>query len=160
MSDLRVRVLSAVVMIVAAVAALSLGGPVLALFVAAIALGVLWEGWGLVRRMVHGAGARMVWITGLVLYAGGAAAGLLAAPSALRWLAVASVIATDTGAYFAGRAIGGPKIAPSISPSKTWAGLGGGMVGAALVMCIFSLTISYALTGLDGHPSRDAMQVS
>ncbi|MFZ5704004.1 MAG: phosphatidate cytidylyltransferase [Pseudomonadota bacterium] len=40
------------------------------------------------------------------------------------------VWATDIGAYFAGRAIGGPKIAPSISPSKTWAGLAGGMVGA------------------------------
>ena len=43
------------------------------------------------------------------------------------------VIATDTGAYFSGRSIGGPKIAPSISPSKTWAGLFGGMVAAGLV---------------------------
>jgi phosphatidate cytidylyltransferase len=43
------------------------------------------------------------------------------------------VVATDVGAYFAGRAIGGPKIAPAISPSKTWAGLGGGIVGASLV---------------------------
>lgn len=41
--------------------------------------------------------------------------------------------ATDIGAYFAGRAIGGPKLAPRISPNKTWAGLIGGMAMAALV---------------------------
>ena len=41
--------------------------------------------------------------------------------------------ATDIFAYFAGRAIGGPKLAPRISPNKTWAGLGGGVIGAALV---------------------------
>lgn len=43
------------------------------------------------------------------------------------------VWATDTGAYFAGRKIGGPRLAPRISPNKTWAGLFGGMAGAALV---------------------------
>jgi phosphatidate cytidylyltransferase len=41
--------------------------------------------------------------------------------------------ATDICAYFAGRGIGGPKLAPSISPKKTWAGLGGGVLGALLV---------------------------
>lgn len=41
--------------------------------------------------------------------------------------------ATDILAYFAGRAIGGPKLAPRISPNKTWAGLVGGVVGAALL---------------------------
>ena len=40
--------------------------------------------------------------------------------------------ATDIFAYFAGRAIGGPKLAPRISPNKTWAGLIGGVAGAAL----------------------------
>ena len=39
--------------------------------------------------------------------------------------------ATDIFAYFAGRAIGGPRLAPRISPNKTWAGLAGGVAGAA-----------------------------
>ncbi len=45
---------------------------------------------------------------------------------------IGAVAGSDIGAYFFGRTIGGPKIAPAISPSKTWAGLFGGIVGAAL----------------------------
>jgi phosphatidate cytidylyltransferase len=57
----------------------------------------------------------------------------------LAWVWMALVLwvfvvtwATDILAYFAGRAIGGPKLAPRISPNKTWAGLAGGIAGAAL----------------------------
>ena len=49
--------------------------------------------------------------------------------STVLWI-VAIVVATDVGAYFTGRGIGGPKLAPRISPSKTWAGLIGAIVCA------------------------------
>lgn len=58
---------------------------------------------------------------------GGDAAGL----SATLFL-FAVVWATDILAYFVGRAVGGPKLAPSISPGKTWSGAAGGTVAAVL----------------------------
>ncbi|HQY72353.1 MAG TPA: phosphatidate cytidylyltransferase [Aestuariivirga sp.] len=48
------------------------------------------------------------------------------------------VWSADSLAYFAGRVIGGPKLAPLISPKKTWAGLGGAVAGSALISIIFS----------------------
>ena len=42
--------------------------------------------------------------------------------------------ASDTAAYFTGKAIGGPKLAPVISPKKTWAGFWGSSVGAGFVL--------------------------
>ena len=50
-------------------------------------------------------------------------------------LVLASVMATDTGAYYAGHLIGGPKIWPSVSPKKTWAGSVGGLA-AAVAVCL------------------------
>ena len=54
------------------------------------------------------------------------------------WLVVAvlGVWAYDTGAYFAGRAIGGPRFLTSISPSKTWAGAVGGLLAATAVVAL------------------------
>ena len=48
------------------------------------------------------------------------------------WI-LACVWATDVGAYFIGSFAGGAKLAPSISPSKTWSGLVGGMCFSAVV---------------------------
>jgi phosphatidate cytidylyltransferase len=43
------------------------------------------------------------------------------------------VWSSDIGAYMAGRAIGGPRLAPAISPGKTWSGAVGGLVATAVV---------------------------
>lgn len=50
--------------------------------------------------------------------------------------ALALVWATDIGAYAAGRVIGGPKLAPRLSPNKTWSGLIGGVALASLLAAI------------------------
>ena len=60
------------------------------------------------------------------------------------WL-LAMVIATDIGAYIAGRSIGGAKLAPKISPNKTWAGLIGGMIAAAIVSALFAYYMNSTL---------------
>ncbi len=58
----------------------------------------------------------------------------------LIWI-LALVWATDSAAYAAGRLIGGPRLAPRISPNKTWAGLAGAVLGAALVGALAGLLL-------------------
>jgi len=48
------------------------------------------------------------------------------------------VWATDIGGYFAGRAIGGPKLWPRVSPKKTWAGAVGGFAASLVVAALFA----------------------
>jgi phosphatidate cytidylyltransferase len=77
--------------------------------------------------------------------------------AALFWI-VALVVAADTGGYLVGRTVGGPKLAPRISPNKTWSGLGGAVAGAALAgLCtafilnhtnVLVLTLISAVIGL------------
>lgn len=73
---------------------------------------------------------------------------LLAAFVAIAWLHFYSpwwvvlllfiIAAADIGAFFAGHRFGGPKLAPVISPGKTWSGVAGGLVSAILAAAIFS----------------------
>ena len=137
--DLGVRTVSAIAMVVVAGLALWLGGYLWVVFVAAIAALVLFEWRRLVRGFAAAWSQRLPWNLAGILYIGFGAATLLVLRElpggfAIVSMIVIAVIATDVGAYFAGRTIGGPKIAPRISPSKTWAGLGGGIVLSGAVL--------------------------
>lgn len=152
-SDLGVRATSAVVMLAIAGTAFWLGGWGWALFVGLVAAGVLWEWIRLARGIARSPLAFATWQVAGMIYIGFAAAMLLFLRSEffeqkVLLLIIGAVVATDVGAYFAGRAIGGPKIAPSISPSKTWAGLAGGASAAALVLL---------LGNADGLPLENAL---
>ena len=136
--DLLPRIASAVVMLALVGFDIWLGGWAFAAFVFLVAVAVYWEWWGLARRLASGPGL-VVWMVSGALYLGIALITLIAlraeglAPAVT---ILAAVIAVDIGAYFAGRLIGGRKIAPRISPSKTWAGLGGGVVAATLTYAV------------------------
>lgn len=54
-------------------------------------------------------------------------------------MALLATFASDTTAYFVGKAIGKHKMAPSISPGKTWEGAVGGVLGAVIACYIFTL---------------------
>jgi phosphatidate cytidylyltransferase len=136
-SDLKVRTASAIVMVTVAGGALWLGGWVWLGFVLAVATGVCWE-WSKLAGLIAGSvWGRLLWLISAVVYVGTGAEMLLRlrAENMMPVLTIVlAVIATDVGAYFAGRTFGGPKIAPKISPSKTWSGLVGGMIGASVAL--------------------------
>lgn len=132
-SDLSVRLASAIVMVAIAGTALWLGGWFWNAFVMVVGL----QGFNEFRQMI----AKTPWasepkiVLGFIglIYIAAASWALIVLPVAVLIGVIAIVIATDVGAYFSGRAIGGPKIAPKISPSKTWAGLIGGATLAGVV---------------------------
>ena len=146
-SNLILRIVSSAVLAPVAIGVAWLGGWPFVLFWVAAACIVLWE-W---TRLVTGSsplGTRTTvtfcaWMVAGLLYAGV----LLLAPAILRrdpllgfgaiMFLFAVVWATDIAAYFAGRAIGGPKLWSTISPNKTWSGAIAGALGgvaAALVV--------------------------
>lgn len=166
-SDLPVRVASAIVMVAIAGTALWLGGWLWISFVALLAVGVFYEWSKLASALAKSASGRLIWLLAGVIYIGIAAYTLGAirfrqamyygspddgyGPTSAAML-VLVVIAVDVGAYFVGRAIGGPKIAPSISPSKTWAGYAGGAFGAFLVILGYRTLNLYRIDADYGFP--------
>jgi phosphatidate cytidylyltransferase len=156
-SDLPVRLASAIVMLVLAGGALWLGTWFWLGFVALLAIGVIWEWNKLIERFGMGGLGETLWFFSGVVYVGGAALAMVivrngltdffpqspirgSGPLGVLVVFILPIIAVDVGAYFAGRAIGGPKIAPRISPAKTWAGLAGGALLASLVGVVVELT--------------------
>jgi phosphatidate cytidylyltransferase len=150
-SDLGVRTLSSVAMMSVAIGAIWLGGYAFMALILLVGLGVYWEFAKLALAFARNMPARFIWLVGGLVYVGLACFTLLlfSAPffgMTPTIMLIAGVIGTDVGAYFAGRTMGGPKIAPRISPSKTWSGLLGGMVGAGLMMIAIQ-TAMFAFRG-------------
>lgn len=144
---------------------LSVVGALLLACVAIVLGGALVSGWPLKRLAPGFAGllvayAVLVWRAGLahrrwhiggMVYAGGLLVSVLILRlsdthglTAILFL-FAIVWGADVGAYFTGRALGGPKLAPRISPNKTWSGfLGGiatGVLAGMLVLGIARLSL-------------------
>ncbi|NBB47266.1 CDP-archaeol synthase [Rhizobium sp. CRIBSB] len=178
--ELRLRILSAIVMIIVVLSATWFGGFAFKVVAAAIGLLVYYE-WSTITRLAEGslranafgwfsmavvslnmlfgqAGLTVPLFAGLLitaaipsllgrvswwqpagfLYAGLTAISLSAirGEDQLGFIAMLFVFvvvwATDILAYFVGRAIGGPKLAPRISPGKTWSGAIGGAVAGVI----------------------------
>jgi phosphatidate cytidylyltransferase len=135
-----------------AIGAMALGGVWLAGFIVLFAAVGLGEFVLLIRKATANPYYQIAGIVAAFAYIGLAAAILLIMPLLALIVTLGAVICTDVGAYFAGRAIGGPKIAPSISPSKTWAGLAGGMIAAGLWMALAAGVIGATLGALAPSP--------
>jgi phosphatidate cytidylyltransferase len=140
LGNLATRIISALVLAPIAIGATYAGGIYFTAFFGFAAVAVLWE-W---TALVASASNRLTWMAAGICYAGV----LLLAPTSLRGdgqfgfsaiLFVFGVVwTTDIVAYFSGRAIGGPKLAPSISPKKTWSGAVGGGISAMIFAAIIA----------------------
>ncbi|URD61645.1 phosphatidate cytidylyltransferase [Sphingomonas sp. KRR8] len=138
MSELALRSLAGLVMVMIALLAEWLGGTVFALFVAAAATGIYYEwsrlvkGWGVGW---HLAGFAYALLPALALLWVRERAGVPAGAKGFELVLWAFIVtwSADIGAYFTGRTFGGLKLAPSISPNKTISGLVGGLIAATLL---------------------------
>ena len=143
----------------ASLAALAFSGLVATTYGAPDALVVLAASAGAIGLFVRGFDRkRAFWVAAGLLYCGLPMVALLwlrAVPDGLENTLFVLVVvwATDIGAFFAGRAIGGPKFVPAISPNKTWSGVAGGLV-AAVVAGVVAVAILDRLDGVAMPPAR------
>lgn len=119
-----------------------------------VALGVAVLVIGTIIVLAVEFGARPILSAAGVLYSGLPAVALLWLRSnePLGFQAVLFVVlvvaATDTLAFVTGRLVGGPRLAPAISPNKTWSGLAGGVAAAGATAAIFAHFISAPVAAL------------
>ncbi len=110
---------------------------------AALWLALIW--WLTRPQAGHRQGVLKLVVLGAVLWTAWLAA--ITLQQASPWLVLMLVIiiaAADIGAYFTGRSIGGPKLAPAISPGKTISGAFGGVLAAAAVAAGAALAVPQA----------------
>lgn len=188
--ELRLRIISGIVMAVVVLAATWMGGAWFRLLAAAIGLLVYYE-WSTITRLPStdaligwimlavmavlvlsghvdlaavilgfclllafvraiAAPEAPVWLPAGVFYAGLSGISLAAVRGAdsvglaAMLFVFALVWATDILAYFVGRAIGGPKLAPKISPGKTWSGAIGGTIAGVIIGSGVALSLTDA----------------
>jgi phosphatidate cytidylyltransferase len=100
--------------------------------------------WLLLRRQKEGAFTGWAWTIGGILYIGWLLSNLVVLrglDDGRNWvfLALFTTFASDTAAFFVGRALGKHHLAPRISPGKTWEGAIAGVFGAIIVSLFFIL---------------------
>ncbi len=111
------------------------------LLTSAVVLPLIWL---LARPQKEGAFISWAWTIAGILYIGWLLSHLVALRSlddGRNWvfLALFTNFGSDTAAFFIGRALGRHKLAPSISPGKTWEGAIAGILGAIIVSLLFTI---------------------
>lgn len=103
------------------------------------------------HRQTEGAFARIAATALTVLYIGGCGGMIVEIrmqySTAVLILFLAAVKCTDIGAYFTGSMIGRHKLIPWLSPGKSWQGLAGGLIAAALVSGLLAWVLGVHLSG-------------
>ncbi|MEK9671607.1 MAG: phosphatidate cytidylyltransferase [Rhodospirillaceae bacterium] len=144
MGETGKRILSAAVLIPPVLAAVHFGQPYFEALALVFAALMVWEWYKLSARqpMLLVAGwayiALAVYFIHLVRYAGGAGPFGLYLLFTVTWV-------TDTGAYVIGRSVGGLKLAPRISPSKTLSGALGGLIFGVMAAILLWFLAGFAV---------------